>query len=89
MRRALVTGGAAGIGEATVRRLVADGNKVTFCDRDTVAGARLAREEGAEFIALDAADPLAVGGFLANQQPYEILVNNVVKIVFCISVFLR
>jgi NAD(P)-dependent dehydrogenase (short-subunit alcohol dehydrogenase family) len=31
---AAVTGGASGIGEATVRRVVAEGASVAFCDRD-------------------------------------------------------
>ena len=31
---AAVTGGASGIGEATVRRFVAEGASVAFCDRD-------------------------------------------------------
>jgi 2-hydroxycyclohexanecarboxyl-CoA dehydrogenase len=31
---AVVTGGASGIGEATVRRFVAEGAKVAFADRD-------------------------------------------------------
>ena len=31
---AAVTGGASGIGEATVRRFVAEGAQVAFCDRE-------------------------------------------------------
>ena len=31
---AAVTGGASGIGEATVRRFIAEGASVAFCDRD-------------------------------------------------------
>jgi NAD(P)-dependent dehydrogenase (short-subunit alcohol dehydrogenase family) len=41
---AAVTGGASGIGEATVRRLLAEGASVAFCDRDGERGRRLAGE---------------------------------------------
>jgi len=37
---AAVTGGASGIGEATVRRFVAEGASVAFCDRDGERGGR-------------------------------------------------
>ena len=39
-----VTGGASGIGEATVRRFVAEGASVAFCDRDGERGQRVAAE---------------------------------------------
>jgi 3alpha(or 20beta)-hydroxysteroid dehydrogenase len=35
---AAVTGGASGIGEATMRRFVAEGAKVAFADRDVDRG---------------------------------------------------
>jgi NAD(P)-dependent dehydrogenase (short-subunit alcohol dehydrogenase family) len=41
---AAVTGGASGIGEATVRRFVAEGAKVAFADRDVENGKRVAAE---------------------------------------------
>src|SRR5215469_5092561 len=41
---AAVTGGASGIGEATVRRFVAEGASVAFCDRDAERGRRVAAE---------------------------------------------
>src|SRR5436305_10000476 len=41
---AAVTGGASGIGEATVRRFVAEGASVAFCDRDGGRGQRVAAE---------------------------------------------
>ena len=41
---AAVTGGASGIGEATVRRLVTEGAKVAFADRDVERGKRVAAE---------------------------------------------
>jgi NAD(P)-dependent dehydrogenase (short-subunit alcohol dehydrogenase family) len=41
---AAVTGGASGIGEATVRRFVTEGAKVAFADRDAEQGKRVAAE---------------------------------------------
>src|SRR2546430_16070140 len=41
---AAVTGGASGIGEATVRRFVKEGAKVAFADRDVERGQRVAAE---------------------------------------------
>jgi NAD(P)-dependent dehydrogenase (short-subunit alcohol dehydrogenase family) len=43
---AVVTGGASGLGEATVRRLCASGAKVVILDRDERRGAALAAELG-------------------------------------------
>jgi NAD(P)-dependent dehydrogenase (short-subunit alcohol dehydrogenase family) len=37
-KAAAVTGGASGIGEATVRRFVAEGARVAFADRDGERG---------------------------------------------------
>ena len=44
---AVVTGGASGLGEATVRALVAGGARVVIADRDEVKGVALANELGA------------------------------------------
>ena len=41
---AAVTGGASGIGEATVRRFVTEGAQVAFADRDVERGQRVAAE---------------------------------------------
>ena len=41
---AAVTGGASGIGEATVRRFIAEGAEVAFADRDATRGRRVAAE---------------------------------------------
>ena len=52
---ALVTGGAGGLGEATVRRLVAAGARVVIADLAADKGAALAQELGsaAEFVETD------------------------------------
>ena len=51
---AAVTGGASGIGEATVRRFVAEGAKVVFADRDVDRGKRVATEIGASALFVEA-----------------------------------
>ena len=43
---AAVSGGASGIGEATVRRFVMEGAKVAFADRDVERGKRARRRSG-------------------------------------------
>jgi NAD(P)-dependent dehydrogenase (short-subunit alcohol dehydrogenase family) len=53
---ALVTGGASGLGEATVRRLSGAGAKVVIVDRDAGKGEALAAELGAVFVATDVTD---------------------------------
>ena len=48
--RALVTGGASGLGEATVRDINAGGGKVAILDMDSVRGKKLAEELGSSTI---------------------------------------
>src|SRR5215472_13704309 len=73
---AAVTGGASGIGEATVRRFVAEGASVAFCDRDGERGERVAAEletAGAK-VTFTQAD---VGNDAAQKfGRLDILVNN-------------
>lgn len=76
-RRALVTGGASGIGAAIVRRLRAIGMSVTFCDLDRPTGEALAEATGALFAALDGRDADAVAGFCSNAGAFHVLVNNI------------
>ncbi len=53
---ALVTGGASGLGAATVRRLVTGGAKVVIVDRDEARGTQLATELGQTFAKADVTD---------------------------------
>jgi NAD(P)-dependent dehydrogenase (short-subunit alcohol dehydrogenase family) len=81
-RVALVTGGASGIGEATVRMLHAEGARVAIADRNAERGAALARELGghARFIETDltveADCRRAVEETVAAFGGLQILVNN-------------
>src|SRR5215467_12257671 len=66
-RRAIVTGGASGIGIPTARALAGAGAEVTLAVRDTAAGERVASEiEGDTRVArLDLADLASVREFAA------------------------
>jgi 2-hydroxycyclohexanecarboxyl-CoA dehydrogenase len=82
---AAVTGGASGIGEATVRRFVAEGASVAFCDRDGDRGRRVATEleaTGAKVaftqadVGTEAACLAFVNGAARQFGRLDILVNN-------------
>ncbi|WP_051796887.1 SDR family NAD(P)-dependent oxidoreductase [Catenuloplanes japonicus] len=83
-QRAIVTGGASGIGIETARALAAAGAEVTLAVRDTRAGARVAdeitretRNPGVHLAYLDLADPVGVGAFAGDWDgPLHMLVNN-------------
>jgi NAD(P)-dependent dehydrogenase (short-subunit alcohol dehydrogenase family) len=62
---ALVTGGASGLGAATVRRLTLKGAKVLIVDRDEVRGQALAGELGAVFAKADVTDAAQVEAAVA------------------------
>jgi len=62
---ALVTGGASGLGAATVRRLVAAGAKAVIVDRDEARGAQLATELGQTFAKADVTDAAQVEAAVA------------------------
>jgi len=64
----LVTGGASGLGAATVRRLVEGGAKAVIVDRDEKRGAALAAELGerAVFAQADVTDPAQVEAAIAK-----------------------
>lgn len=77
---AFVTGGASGLGEAIVRRFVAEGASVVIADIDTGGGTALAAEVGdaTSFQRLDVTDEaswLAALGAVAGGR-IDILVNN-------------
>ncbi len=83
-RRAVVTGGASGIGVETARALAHAGAQVTLAVRDVDAGATvaadIARTSGRDDVAvarLDLADLRSVDAFVAAWSgPLHVLVNN-------------
>jgi len=76
-RRALVTGGASGIGAATCRALSAAGAQVTIADIDQPQAEALSRElPSASALLLDITDEAAVQSAFARIAALDILVNN-------------
>jgi NAD(P)-dependent dehydrogenase (short-subunit alcohol dehydrogenase family) len=83
-RRAIVTGGASGIGIETARTLASAGAEVTLAVRNIEAGERTAADitgsTGNKQILvapLDLADQASVAGFVSGWEgPLDILVNN-------------
>ena len=77
----LVTGGANGIGEATVRAFHEQGARVHFCDIDDVAGRKLGKALGnAHFERVDlTSEPQIkrwVAGIRRQEKAIHVLVNN-------------
>jgi 3-hydroxybutyrate dehydrogenase len=73
-RRALVTGGASGIGAACASRLARAGATVVVVDRDLTGAAALAESIGGEAVGVDLSDPdFDADGIVRDV---DILVNN-------------
>ena len=75
-QRALVTGGASGIGAATVARLAAEGAEVVIGDVNDELAGEIASEVGAQAAHLDVTDPQSATDLVAEHGPFSILVNN-------------
>jgi NAD(P)-dependent dehydrogenase (short-subunit alcohol dehydrogenase family) len=83
-RRAIVTGGASGIGVETARALASANAEVTLAVRDLEAGERVADEIAAStgnkqvlVAPLDLTDPASIGALVARWSgPLHLLVNN-------------
>jgi NAD(P)-dependent dehydrogenase (short-subunit alcohol dehydrogenase family) len=76
-KRAVVTGGASGIGIETARTLVNAGADVTIAARDREAGQRVADEIKAHVAPLDLSSQASVKAFVdAWEGPLHILINN-------------
>lgn len=81
-KRCIVTGGANGIGEATVRRFVREGARVLIADRDIAAAEKLAHELGNDIFALhcdvrlEASVKSVADAAIARWDGVDVLVNN-------------
>jgi NAD(P)-dependent dehydrogenase (short-subunit alcohol dehydrogenase family) len=79
-RRAIVTGGAQGIGRAVAERFIASGAKVVLWDRDLDLSRKTADEIGATAVDVDVTDPKTIDMALATTEAVlggvDILVNN-------------
>lgn len=78
----LITGGAAGIGRATVEKFVAEGATVVFCDLNEEAGNATAATAGdrTTFACVDVTDRAAVqrwiDGVVEQHGRIDVLINN-------------
>src|SRR6476469_1010160 len=72
-RRALVTGGASGIGRACAARLAEAGASIVVVDRDADAAAAVAEEVGGTAVTVDLSDLTAID---ALDLDVDILINN-------------
>ncbi len=75
-RRALVTGGASGIGAAIARRLAAEGAEVVIGDVAVDAAEALAAEIGGRAVGFDVADPEQAAAAVTGAGTLDVLVNN-------------
>ena len=75
-RRALVTGGASGIGAAIAARLAAEGSEVVIGDINDQGAAELAAELGVGSARLDVTEPQSAVDLVAAHGPFSVLVNN-------------
>jgi NAD(P)-dependent dehydrogenase (short-subunit alcohol dehydrogenase family) len=75
-RKALVTGGAQGIGAAIARRLAAEGADVVIGDVQAEAASEVAAELDAAATHLDVTDLSSAQAAVDGHGPFAILVNN-------------
>ena len=76
MKRALITGGAKGIGLAIARRLARDNIALALLGRDRAALEDAAGELDATFEVADVTDTVALTAAIRRAGPLDILVNN-------------
>jgi 2-hydroxycyclohexanecarboxyl-CoA dehydrogenase len=75
-RKALVTGGAGGIGAATARRLAAEGADVAVADLNLDGAKEVAGEISGEAVELDVTSLESAQAAVEAAGPFDILINN-------------
>ncbi len=79
-KRALITGGTSGIGEATAELFVKQGARVAIVGRDQHRGEALERRLGVGFVACDVSQEVAVSSMVSRVMSLtggiDVLVNN-------------
>ena len=75
-RKALVTGGAGGIGAATARRLAAEGADVAVADLNLDDAKEVAGEISGEAVELDVTSLESAQAAVEAAGPFDILINN-------------
>ena len=75
-QRALVTGGASGIGAATARRLAAEGAHVIVADLNADGARDVAGEVSGDHVEMDVADVDSVNAAVERSGRIDVLVNN-------------
>jgi 2-hydroxycyclohexanecarboxyl-CoA dehydrogenase len=75
-RRALITGGAKGLGLAIARRLAREGVTLALLGRDRTALQTASRELDAAYEVADVTQPEMLAAAIARLGPCDILVNN-------------
>jgi NAD(P)-dependent dehydrogenase (short-subunit alcohol dehydrogenase family) len=75
-RRAIVTGGASGIGRATAIAMADLGAEVVVTDIDEAGGAAVAEQIGCSFSIIDVGDPTAWARFVTTSGPFYIAFLN-------------
>src|SRR5207249_1726999 len=74
---AIVTGGGSGFGEGIATRFAREGAKLLIADINAQAGARVAREIGAQFVAADVTKSADWAKLVLAAGPsLEIVINN-------------
>ena len=74
---AIVTGGGSGYGEGIATRFAREGAKVLIADINAQAGARVAKEIGAQFVAADVTQSADWAKLVQAAGPsLEIVINN-------------
>ena len=75
-RKAIVTGGASGIGKATAIAMAGAGADVVVTDIDEDGGAQVAADIGGSFAMLDVSDPSAWDRVVSTAGPFDIAFLN-------------